>query len=227
MLRVSMEVLLRRYLTEAIGTFFLVLTVGMTVLVKASLAPVAIGAILMVMIYAGGHISGGHYNPAVTVAVLIRRRIGLADAAAYVVAQLAGGIVGALAARWIVDPASVVPLSLSGRAAGVAFAAEALFTFALAYVVLNVATSKDHPVNSFYGLAIGFTVLAGAVSAGAISGGSFNPAVSFGGAMIGLFSFPAIAIHLAAQITGGAMAAGVFLAANPHDRGSTEAASPS
>ena len=140
----------------------------------------------------------------------------------YVLAQLVGGVLGGLAGRWMVAPSEVTALTLSGRDAGVAVVAEALFTFALAYVVLNVATSKDHPVNSFYGLAIGFTVLVGAVSVGAVSGGSFNPAVSSAGATIGLFSFTTILLHLAGQIIGAAAAAGVFLAANPHDRGTAE-----
>src|SRR5256885_257923 len=77
-----------KYTVELIGTFFLVFTVGATVLTSAALAPLAIGAILMVMVYAGGHISGGHYNPAVTLAALVRGRIDLVDAAAYWIVQL-------------------------------------------------------------------------------------------------------------------------------------------
>jgi aquaporin Z len=210
---------LRRYLTEFVGTFFLVLTVGATVLSKAALAPLAIGAILMVMVFAGGHVSGAHYNPAVTVAVLIRGRIGAADAAGYVVAQLLAGALGALTAVWVVNPAPPTALSFSSRTVGPALLAEALFTFALAYVVLNVATSRDHPGNSFYGLAIGFTVMAGATAVGGISGGAFNPAVAFGAAVMGLFSWSAIWVYLVADLVGAAVAAAVFLAFNPDDRG--------
>jgi aquaporin Z len=158
-----------KYAVEAIGTFFLVFTIGASVRSGSSLAPLAIGAVLMVMIYAGGHISGGHYNPAVTLAVLVRRRIELRDAIGYWIVQVGAGLLAAEAVR-AVRPGHVNPLTLSEPAVVAAFVAELLFTFALCYVVLNVATSKDHPDNSFYGLAIGFTVLAGAVAVGGISG---------------------------------------------------------
>ncbi|PNG89849.1 hypothetical protein SMF913_25314 [Streptomyces malaysiensis] len=188
-------------------------------LTKAPLAPLAIGGVLMVMVYAGGHVSGAHYNPAVTLAVLLRGRITAADAATYVVAQFVGGAVGALIARWVVDPDKVTALSLSGRQLGAALLVEVLFTFALAYVVLNVATSSSHPDNSFYGLAIGFTVLAGAIAVGGISGGAFNPAVAVGGSIAGLFSWSSLRIYLLSQVVGSVLAAVAFLALNPHERG--------
>jgi aquaporin Z len=213
---------MRRYITEFIGTFFLVLTVGATVLTKTPLAPVAIGAILMVMVYAGGHVSGAHYNPAVTLAVLLRGRLNLADAVPYWIAQLAGGVLAALTASYIVNPGSVPALSPSGRGLGVALLAEALFTFALAYVVLNAATSRDHPGNSFYGLAIGFTVAAGAFAVGGISGGAFNPAVAVGAASMGLFAWSKIWIWLLADLAGGALAGVAFLALNPEERAPLE-----
>ncbi|GGL13943.1 aquaporin [Sphaerisporangium melleum] len=213
---------MRSYITEFIGTFFLVLTVGATALTKTPLAPVAIGAILMVMVYAGGHVSGAHYNPAVTLAVLLRGRISLSDAVPYWIAQLAGGVVAALTASYLVDPGSVPALSPSGRGLGVALLAEALFTFALAYVVLNSATSRDHPGNSFYGLAIGFTVAAGAFAVGGVSGGAFNPAVAVGAASIGLFDWGKIWIWLLAELVGGALAGVAFLALNPKERAPLE-----
>ncbi|MEW9551071.1 MIP/aquaporin family protein [Nonomuraea sp. NPDC050783] len=209
---------MRSYATEFIGTFFLVLTVGATVLAKAPLAPVAIGAILMVMVYAGGHVSGAHYNPAVTLAVLLRGRIRPVDAAAYWAAQVAGALAAAVTATWLVAPASVTVLAPSGRQLWVALLAEALFTFALAYVVLNAATSRDHPGNSFYGLAIGFTVAAGAFAVGGISGGAFNPAVALGAATMGLFAWSKIWVWLLADLAGGALAGMAFLALNPGDR---------
>ena len=194
---------------------------------EAPLAPLAIGGILVVMVYAGGHVSGAHYNPAVTLAVLVRGRIGATDAAAYVGAQLLGGIGGALAAGWIVDPAKTSALSFSGRNLGAALLVEVLFTFALAYVVLNVATSKSHPDNSFYGLAIGFMVMAGAIAVGGISGGVFNPAVALGGAVMGLFSWSAIWVYLLADLIGGALAGVVFLWMNPGDPGTEQLVSRS
>jgi aquaporin Z len=208
----------RRYVTEFIGTFFLVFTIGCAVLGKVALAPLAIGAVLMVMVYAGGHVSGAHYNPAVTLAVLVRGKISPTDAVAYWIAQVAGAIAAALTARYIVDPGHVTALSPSGRLIGVAIVAEALFTFALAYVVLNVATSQDHPDNSFYGLAIGFTVAAGAFAVGGISGGAFNPAVAGGAATMGLFAWSKIWIWLLADLIGGAAAGAVFLTLNPQER---------
>ena len=209
---------MRKYVTEFIGTFFFVLTVGCTVLGKVELAPLAIGSVLMVMVYAGGHISGGHYNPAVTLAVLIRGKIDLTDAAAYWVAQVVGALVGGVTAKYIVNPGPVTALNPTGRAVTVTLLAEVLFAFALAYVVLNVATSKDHPDNSFYGLAIGFTVVVGAFAVGGISGGAFNPAIAIGAATAGLFAWAKIWIWLLADLVGGALAGAVFLYLNPDDR---------
>lgn len=209
---------MRKFLVEFIGTFFLLFTVSVAVIGAAPLAPLAIGSVLMVMIYAGGHISGGHFNPAVTLAVLIRGRITPPDATGYVIAQVGGGLIGALAGRWVMNPASVNALELSGRSIGSAFVAEAVFTFALAYVVLNVATSRSHPDNSFYGLAIGFTVLTGAVAVGGVSGGAFNPAVALGGATIGIFAWSSIWIHLIAEAVGGTVAAMAFLALSEETR---------
>ncbi|WP_018215492.1 MIP/aquaporin family protein [Salinispora vitiensis] len=209
---------MRRYATELIGTYFLLLTIGLAVTTMNALAPVAIGGILMVMIYAGGHISGAHFNPAVTLAVLIRGRIKGADAGGYILAQLLGGLAGAVTSQLILDNAKPTALSPAGREIWMALAVEALFTFALAYVVLNVATSSSHPDNSFYGLAIGATVLVGVITVGGISGAAFNPAVAFGGAAIGLFAWSAIWIHLLAQAIGATLAAMAFLALSEQDR---------
>jgi len=214
-----------RYLAEGIGTLFLVFTVGASVRNGSVLAPLAIGAVLMAMIYAGGHISGGHYNPAVTVAALVRGRIGLRDAIGYWIAQFFGGLLGAGAVLLAVGPGQVETapgqveaLSLSGHALVAAFVAELLFTFALCYVVLNVATSKDHPNNSFYGLAIGFTVIAGAVAVGGVSGAAFNPAVVVGGVAMGLFSAPLLLTYIGAQVIAGIAAGFAFRALNPDDK---------
>jgi aquaporin Z len=208
----------RKYAVELIGTFLFLFTIATSVLSASTLAPLAIGAALMVMIYAGGHISGGHYNPAVTLAALVRGRIGVADAIGYWIAQLIGGLLAMALARWMIHPAQVSTLTLSGHQLSAAFIAELLFTFALCYVVLNVATSKDHPTNSFYGLAIGFTVVTGAIAVGAISGGVFNPAVAISGAAIGLFAWPTLWAYLIAQLVAGAAAGLAFLALNPDDK---------
>jgi aquaporin Z len=207
----------RKYVTEFIGTFFLTFAVGVAALSGSVFVPLAAGATLMVMIYAGGHISGAHYNPAVTVAALIRRRIGIGDAAAYWIAQVAG-VIAAVIARAVVNPASVKTLTLSGHAEAAAAVVELLITFALCYVVLNVATSKDQPGNGFFGLAIGFTVVAGAFAVGGISGGAFNPAVTLGAATGGLFAWSTLWVYLVVQLVAGAAAGLTFRALNPGDK---------
>jgi aquaporin Z len=154
-------------------------------------------------------------------AVLVRRRIGLRDAVGYWIVQIGAGLLGAVAVRDIIDPARVATraaLTLSGHALLAAFTVELLFTFALCYVVLNVAASRHHPDNSYYGLAIGFTVVAGAIAVGAISGGAFNPAVTLGAAIMGIFAWPTLWIYLVAQVIGGLAAGVTFLALNPDDK---------
>jgi aquaporin Z len=210
---------MRKYATEFIGTFFLVFTICNAVLAKAPFAPLAIGAVLAAMVFAGGHISGAHYNPAVTVAVLLRGRMQAADVAPYILAQVLGAAAAAGVTRWLVGAAPGTAAPTTAKATAIAFVAELLVTFALAYVVLNVATSKDHPNNSFYGLAIGFTVLAGAVAVGGLSGGVFNPAVAVGVATVGLVSWSALWLYVVANLAGGALAAIAFRLLNPTDLG--------
>lgn len=208
---------MKKYLVEFIGTFFLVLTIGLTVLPGAAgvIPPLAIAAALMVMIYAGGHISGAHYNPAVTVAVFLRGRCPAADIVPYWLAQIAGAAAAAFAATFLTGK-TATPMDISNVPA--ALLAEFLFTFALAYVILNVATAKATAGNSYYGLAISFTVLAGAFSVGAISGGAFNPAVAVGAALMKLVKFSDIWIHLSADLAGAALAALTFKGLNPEDK---------
>jgi aquaporin Z len=208
----------RKYAVEVIGTFFLTFTVAVSGLSNSTFTPLAAGAALMVMVYAGGHISGGHYNPAVTLAALWRRRIGLADAVAYWVAQFIAGVIAAVVARAVVNPAAVTTLHPTGHALAATAAVELLFTFALCWVVLNVATSKDQVGNSFFGLAIGFTVLAGAFAVGGISGGAFNPAVSLGAAVGGLFAWSTLWVYIVVQAVAGTAAGLTFLALNPDDK---------
>lgn len=208
---------MRKYITEFIGTFFLVLTIGCTVIPGAVgvIPPLAIGAVLMVMIFAGGHISGGHYNPAVTLAVFIRGRCESKDVVPYWIAQIAAGIVASIVAVWLVAR-NGAPMEIKNVPA--AFVAEFLFTFALAYVVVNSATAKGTANNSFYGLAIGMTVMAGAFAVGGISGGAFNPAVALGLAVMKLLNFSQIWIHVVADLAGGLTAGLVFKFMNPDDK---------
>lgn len=208
---------MKKYIAEFIGTFFLVLTIGCTVIPGTAgvIPPVAIGAALMVMIFAGGHISGGHFNPAVTLAVFIRGRCDAKDVIPYWVAQFVAGVVAALVAVWLVGK-SGTPMVISNVPQ--AFVAEFLFTFALAYVVVNSATAKGTANNSFYGLAIGMTVMTGAFAVGSISGGAFNPAVAVGIATMKLVNFSQIWLHLVADLAGGLTAGLAFKFLNPTDK---------
>lgn len=205
---------MKKYVYEFIGTFFLVLTVGMVVIDPGAgdFGPIAIGSVLAVMIFATGHISGGHLNPAVTLGVLLRGKVTTYDAIFYWVSQLLAGVVAALIVGFL-KPS----LPASGMAVEVlpALLAEFLFTFALVYVVLNVATAKGTEGNSFYGWAIGFTVLVGAYAVGGVSGGAFNPAVAVGGSVMRVFAWGNIWIYLVAELLGGAVAAYVFRFAHP------------
>jgi aquaporin Z len=207
---------MQKYLVELIGTFFLVLTIGCTVIGGGAgvIPPLAIGSALMVMIFAGGHISGGHYNPAVTLGVWLRGKCDTADVIPYMVSQVIGASLAALAVGFLRSGAAV---SAGSPDVPKALLAEFLFTFALVYVVLNVATAKGTSGNSFYGLAIGFTVLTGAFAVGDISGGAFNPAVAVGVTVMGLSTWANIWIFLVADFLGGAVAAAVFKFLNPGD----------
>ena len=211
-------VAVRKYAVELIGQFIFVFTVGTAISSGSPLAPLAIGAVLMVLVYAGGHISGGHYNPAVTVAALVRGRISPADAVGYWVAQFAGAALSALLVMWVVGRGRAAAVPLSGHLLGAAFVAELLFTFALTYVVLNVATSRDHPVNSFYGLAIGFTVFVGGAAVGGISGGVFNPAIGLGLSVMGILAWSTFGWYVLAQVVGGILGGLAFRALNPADK---------
>jgi aquaporin Z len=204
---------MNKYLAELIGTFFLVLTIGCTVIGHGAgpFAPLAIGSALAVMIFAGGHISGGHFNPAVTLGVWLRGKCETKDVAPYMIFQVIGAVLAAFVVKFLKGGAAVAALQ---PATGPALVAEFLFTFALVYVVLNVATAKGTSGNSFFGLAIGFTVLTGAFSVGNISGGAFNPAVAVGISVLGLSSWANIWIYLLADFVGAAVAAGVFKALN-------------
>jgi len=169
---------MKNYITEFIGTFFLVLTIGLTG------DPLAIGVMLMVMVYMGGHISGAHYNPAVSIAMILRGLLTTKEAINYILSQLAGAFLAAIFVQWVGGAVMEItpPIIASGGTASdlQILAVEAIFTFALVLVILNVATNPKTEGNSYYGLAIGFTVMAGAFAGGGISGGAYNPAVGTG-----------------------------------------------
>lgn len=168
----------RKYLVEFIGTFFLVFTIGAVTRIGVSgvIPPVAIGAVLMIMVYAGGFISGGHYNPAVSLAAVVRGALPAYQWVPYALSQILGGIVGAFVINYLAGDVPEVSAMLFSMPALVI--GEFLFTFALCYVVLLTATAREVEGNSYYGLAIGSTVMAGAFAVGGICLAAFNPAVA-------------------------------------------------
>lgn len=206
-----------KYITECIGTFFLVLTIGCTVIASPTgvIPSLAIGSILIALIYAGAHISGAHYNPAVTFGVWLRRRMATSDVLPYMGAQLLGALLAALTALFLKGPVVVTAAHLIEVPA---LLAEFLFTFALVFVVLNVATSRATLGNSYFGGAIGLTLLAGIFAVGNISSAAFNPAVAVGAAVMGLIAWQQIWIFIVANFLGAAVAAWLFDYLNPTDR---------
>jgi aquaporin Z len=203
---------MKKYIVEFIGTFFLVFTVGMVVNQGPVLGALAIGSALMVMIYAGGHISGGHFNPAVTLGVWLRGKCDTKDVVPYWIAQAAAALVVALVAK-----GQGCLFNLEGAKSYEVLPSiivELLATFALVWVVLNTATAKGTAGNSNYGLAIGFTVFFCAVAVGDISGGAFNPAVGLGVLAMGKAGITQFLIYLVSDLAGGLLAALAFRAAN-------------
>ncbi|MFL5936031.1 MAG: MIP/aquaporin family protein [Gaiellaceae bacterium] len=215
----------RKLAVEFIGMFIFVFTVGMATnkLGAGALAPLAIGSVLMVMVFAGGHVSGGHFNPAVSTAVFVRGRMAANEFGFYIATQFVAAVIAGLVVRYVGGREAHAVVASSGKM----LIAEFIFTFALAWVVLHVATARGTHGNSFYGLAIGFTVVAGAFAVGGISGGAFNPAIALGAMVTGLFEWSNIWIYLIADFLGGAAAAYAFLFVLPGEKfaGDIEAAS--
>ena len=202
---------MRKYITEFLGTFFLML------IIFTAGDPLAIGAILMAVVFAGAHISGAHYNPAVTLAIWIRGRIDAGEAIGYMMVQIAGALAAMLVYK-LAFLGDSTPAAVTFPNTTALIVAEILGTTVLAYVVLNVATAKGTAANGFYGLAIGFTVLACAVAFGKYSGGAFNPAVAIGAATAGIFEWSDIWMYMLGCFGGGALAAAIFRISNPEDR---------
>lgn len=202
---------MNKYITELIGTFFLVLVIGLTG------NPIAIGIILMVMVYMGGPISGGHFNPAVSLGVCLRGKLSLKDFFIYMLFQIIGAILAALT-YWLFMKKTFAPVPGPDHTYLAAIFAEFLFTFALVLVVLTTATSVKSEGNSYFGLAIGLTVLAGAFSVGPISGAALNPAVGTGPILVndinGGSSLKFLPIYLIGPFIGGAFAALVYRLTN-------------
>jgi len=196
--------------TEFIGTFFLSLTICTAAVygTAGEYAPFAIASTLMVMIYAGGHISGAHYNPAVTVSIYLRGACDKDEVLPYIASQIIAAVSAALVVERLLLPDALSPeMADLGTEAIVA---ELLFTFALAYVILNVATTESTSDNGYYGAAIAFVVLAGAITVGSISLASFNPAVTSALIVSGKVSLADSWMHFIPQFIGAVLATYVY-----------------
>ena len=207
-----------RYLTELIGTFFLVFTIGMTAVGGLAAAPLAIGCMLTGIIYMGGHISGAHYNPAVSVAFFLRGTFDRSELVPYIAAQILGSWLAAGAVLMITG-STYAPAPGTDYGAFPVLLAEFLGTFVLALVILNVATAKATEGNTYYGAAIGFTVLGGAYALGPVSGGAFNPAVGIGPIVVDLLagdgSWGNLWFYIVGPVAGAALAVPAFWVQNP------------
>jgi aquaporin Z len=201
-----------KLLTEFIGSFLFMLVIALAAVSGSPFAPLAIGTALMTMVYMGGHISGAHYNPAVSLAILLRGKMTPQDFVGYVIAQILGSLAAFSVGLWL--SGSTPGMTIGAESIGQAFVNEALFTFMLALTVLNVATSAKTSGNSFYGLAIGFVIAAAAFVGGPISGGAYNPAVGSGATAVkALFDggeWANLWLYWAGPLTGGVLAAIVF-----------------
>ncbi|CUI15569.1 aquaporin 9, putative [Bodo saltans] len=172
---------------EFVGTFLFVLTITLATIGIGSLAPLAIGFMLMAMVFTFGYISGGHFNPAITFATFITRHTPLRKLIRYVIVQVLAGIMSTLYASAIVGLDVPVPTTDTNIVAvWQSLLSELVYTFALACVVLHVAYSRQR-TNSFYGFAIGMTLMAAAFSVGGFTGGAFNPAVATGIQLVACF----------------------------------------
>lgn len=198
----------RKLLVEMIGTFFLVAVIGF------SGDPLAIGVGLIVMLYAGGAVSGAHYNPAVSFAVFLRGKMTFAEMIPYMIVQ----IIGAAAAAMIVVSQKGTPMLTGSFETGPALLAEIIFTFGLTYTVLMVATAKKTAGNPYFGIAIGGMVMAGAYSVGSISGGVFNPAVAIALPIMGKIAWSSIWIYFVANFAAAILAAAAFRLIHPDDK---------
>jgi aquaporin Z len=217
---------MNKYLTEFVGTFFLVLTIGLAVLSGTPMAPLAIGGALMVMVYMGGHVSGGHYNPAVSLAVLLRGKLEPRDAVPYIAMQVLGGFAAA-AMVYVMVGRTFAPAPAETASALGALLVEVLYTTALCLVVLHSATAPQTTGNSFYGLAIGFTVVVAAFAGGPVSGGAFNPAVGLGPIVMSAFAGEGSAanlwLYLVGPVIGAGAAAVIYRIQQPSERTPQEA----
>lgn len=198
----------RKYVVEFVGTFFLVMTICMTAVGGAGqLAPMAAGLMLIVIMYSGFHISGGHFNPAVSLAVYLRGKLNAGDVLPYIVGQFLGGTLAAMLAGFLVSSMGVPEVSPKELDIVPSLIAELLGTILFVYVFLNLTTVRKTAGNVFYGLALGCTLIATMYAFGGVSVGAFNPAIALSLTMANLTSWGSIWIFLVANFAGGVLAA--------------------
>jgi aquaporin Z len=211
-----------KVLTEFVGTLVFFFGIALAAVSGSPMAALMIGGILMAMVYMGGHISGAHYNPAVSTAVLIRGKMDGKEFVSYVVAQILAALCAFGLGFWITGKGVAIAPG-EGIDAMRALVVEIIFTFGLALVILNVATDKALAGNQFYGLAIGITIVAAVFAGGPISGGAFNPAVGIGATVInGMMnhgSYSNLWIYIVGPLVGGALAPVVYKATHPVEEG--------
>ena len=205
---------MKKVITEAIGSFFWAFVVIGAIAQGSPLAPFAIGGVVVAAIYAGAHLSGAHYNPAVSIAAFVRGQLPGADLPAYIGAQLAGTSLASLLATWVFRVGAMHPQAWSGRTLATVIVVELLFTFFLAFVALNVASSDN---KAFYGLAVGGVVTVGTLLVTMQIGATFNPAVTLGATFAQLSAWANLWAYLVAQLAGGVLAGVVVKALNAAD----------
>lgn len=213
-----------KLLTEFLGSFLFMGAIAMVVPAGTPLAPLAIGAALMCAVYMGGHHSGAHFNPAVSLAVFMQKKMTMKEMLGYIVAQILGAIAAFSLGAWVtgiapgiapgIDPTTAQQFTLAK-----ALAVEIFFTMFLSIVVLNVAAHKNNEGKGFYGLAIGFTIVAAAFAGGWISGGAFNPAVGIGAtvgkAIFDSGTFDQVWVYIVGPLLGGALGSVLFSIQHP------------
>ncbi|OQA36186.1 MAG: aquaporin Z [Candidatus Dependentiae bacterium ADurb.Bin331] len=201
---------MRKLLMEFIGTFFFILTIAI------GAGPIAVSSMLMAWLYIGFYVSGGHFNPMVTLAVMLTEGITLVHAGYYMLAQIAGGFLAYAAAAYL-HTRVVFPEPNASVSLAQAFIVEILLAFVFASVVLHVAMTKRFHASTVFGFAIGFTIPALMAFGGPISGGLFNPAISIGSTLFGAISgmseimWSHLGMYVIGAFLGGALAAYAFI----------------
>ena len=208
-----------RFATEAVGNFVLVFAFAVAIATHSWFSPLLVGVPLMAMVYSGTRVPGGHYDPALTIAMLIRHRLALRAALTFWLVQFGAGLLAAVSVRAIVDPrqlAVTAAMTLKGPPLVAAFALELVLTCTLCCVALEVSTRNSHTVDDYYAWPIAFSVIAGAIVIGAITNGAFDPAVSFDDALLGIFSWPTLSVYLVSQLLSGIAATITFVSLADH-----------